>query len=506
MQADQVAATRSLPWLSDRHISALLLVIPVVLITLAIMINNHGMFIYTLDDPYIHIALAKQIFVGHYGINPNEFSAPSSSILWPFILAPFAVFGGAMVYAPFALNLIFAYLTLSLFSKLLADTRALNKLIILGGFCLATNFYGLIFTGMEHSLQVYLVTLIACAVLNKEFGGKAITPTTIYLALILLPLTRYEGLAVSIPVLAYLFYLGERRAALISTAILLALVIGFSLFLHHLGLGYVPSSVIAKTNMAGLPALIFNVLSQSDKYGWVILIQLFICALYFDRKPLILMLITVTVLHTLFGRWGWFGRYEVYWLVFVGVFALHACQARMREQHMTALFAMLPVAFATLVNSTLSVPLASAAIYNQQYSTSMIVRDLHEPVAVNDLGLVALYGDQYILDLWGLGSIQALNYRKTETSVEWMSTLMAEKDVHYAVVYAEWFPDIPKNWIEVAHMRLTIPKASTASQQVFYYATDAESVKKLKTVMERFRDQTPRGKFVLEYPEVAVVQ
>jgi hypothetical protein len=74
------------------------------------------------------------------------------------------------------------------------------------------------------------------------------------------------------------------------------------------------------------------------------------------------------------------------------------------------------------------------------------------------------------------------------------------------VVYAEWFPDIPKNWIEVAHMRLTIPKASTASQQVFYYATDAESVKRLKTVMERFRDQTPRGKFVLEYPEVAVVQ
>ena len=55
-------------------------------------------------------------------------------------------------------------------------------------------------------------------------------------------------------------------------------------------------------------------------------------------------------------------------------------------------------------------------------------------------------------------------------------------------------------------MRLTIPKASTASQQVFYYATDAESAKKLRTVMEHFRDQTPRGKFVLEYPEVATVQ
>jgi hypothetical protein len=506
MATANIANASPWSWLTDQQLTALLLVVPVTLLMLIIMINNHGMFIYTLDDPYIHIALAKQIFSGHYGINPNEFSAPSSSILWPFILAPFAVLGGAMVYVPFVLNLIFAFLTLSLLSKVLTGIHPISKLLILGGFCFATNFYGLIFTGMEHSLQIYLVTLIACAVLNKEFGPKAATPAVIYLAMILLPLTRYEGLAISAPVLAYLFFLGERRAAVISTAIMLALVVSFSLFINHLGLGYLPSSVIAKTNMAGLPALIFNIISQSDKYGWVILAQLFICALYFDRKPLILMLITVTVLHTLFGRWGWFGRYEVYWLVFVGVFALHACRSCMRERHMTALFAMLPVAFATLVNSTLSVPLASAAIYNQQYSTSMIVHDLHEPVAINDLGLVALYGDQYILDLWGLGSIQALNYRKTETGVEWMSTLMKEKDVHYAIVYAEWFPEIPKNWIAVAEMRLTIPKASTASKSVFYYATDDESAKKLKTVMEQFRDRTPRGKFTLEMPVVAAVR
>lgn len=294
------------PWsrLTDQQLTAILLALPVALLTLIIMINNHGMFIYTLDDPYIHIALAKQIFSGHYGINASEFSAPSSSILWPFILAPFAVFGSAMVYAPFALNLIFAFLTLSRLNKLLLDMPALSKLIILGGFCLATNFYGLIFTGMEHSLQIYLVTLIACGVVSKEFGSTTVTPIAIYLALILLPLTRYEGLAISVPVLAYLFYLGERRAAVVSTALMLALVIGFSLFLNHLGLGYIPSSVIAKTNMAGLPALVFNIISQSDKYGWVILALLFICVLYFDRKPLVLMLITVTVLHTMFGRWG----------------------------------------------------------------------------------------------------------------------------------------------------------------------------------------------------------
>ena len=33
--------------------------------------------IYSLDDPYIHLALARQILHGHYGINPGEFAAPS---------------------------------------------------------------------------------------------------------------------------------------------------------------------------------------------------------------------------------------------------------------------------------------------------------------------------------------------------------------------------------------------------------------------------------------------
>ncbi len=504
MATANIAKANSLPRLTDKHLTVILLVLPVMLMTLAILINNHGMFIYTLDDPYIHLALAKQMFSGHYGINPGEFSAPSSSIIWPFLLAPFAVLGNGMVLAPFFLNLIFAFLTIGPLLRLLDGLHPVSKVLILGGFFLATNLYGLIFAGMEHTLQVYLVTLIACAVVKKEFGQVAITPLPIYIALILLPLVRYEGLAVSLPVLAYLFWHGERRSTVVSAAVIGALVVAFSLFLNHLGLGYIPSSVQAKTG-TGLAALFFNVTNQLDAYGWVLLAQLFVCVLFFDRKPLILMLLTVAALHTLFGRSGQ-GRYEAYWLTFVGVFVIYACVTRMSERYMTALFAMLPVAFAIPVYTTLRVPLSSAAIYNQQYSSGEIVRALGEPVAVNDLGLVALNGNQYILDLWGLGSIQALHYRKTRNDVDWMTTLMDEKDVHYAFVYNEWFPERPKNWIEVAEMRLTIPRASAAASSVFYYATDEESAKKLKTVMERFRDDTPNGKFTLNFPAVAAAR
>lgn len=60
------------------------------LVLAAILFLNDGQFTYTGDDPYIHLALAENIARGHYGVNLAEYSAPSSSVLWPVLLAPFA--------------------------------------------------------------------------------------------------------------------------------------------------------------------------------------------------------------------------------------------------------------------------------------------------------------------------------------------------------------------------------------------------------------------------------
>src|SRR5258707_13207313 len=59
-------------------------------IAAAILVLCHGHLIYSLDDPYISLALGEQIARGHYGINAAEASSPSSSILYPFLLAGFA--------------------------------------------------------------------------------------------------------------------------------------------------------------------------------------------------------------------------------------------------------------------------------------------------------------------------------------------------------------------------------------------------------------------------------
>ncbi|MFN3695512.1 MAG: hypothetical protein ACK4UV_10930, partial [Ignavibacterium sp.] len=60
---------------------------------------NSSFFTYTIDDPYIHLSLAENIRNFHYGINQNEYSSPSSSIIYSLLFVPFIYYEFA-VYLP----------------------------------------------------------------------------------------------------------------------------------------------------------------------------------------------------------------------------------------------------------------------------------------------------------------------------------------------------------------------------------------------------------------------
>src|SRR5262249_53223254 len=65
-----------------------------VVVVLAVSLEmNGGKLVYSLDDPYIHLALARHIAAFHYGINAGEAAAPASSVLYPFLLSLFVPFG-----------------------------------------------------------------------------------------------------------------------------------------------------------------------------------------------------------------------------------------------------------------------------------------------------------------------------------------------------------------------------------------------------------------------------
>ena len=88
---------------------------------LTVLLSNDGHFVYSLDDAYIHLSLAEKIAGGTYGLNAGEASAPSSSILWPFLLVPLAPFA-AGAFVPLLLNVVAAVATLYVYALLLAES------------------------------------------------------------------------------------------------------------------------------------------------------------------------------------------------------------------------------------------------------------------------------------------------------------------------------------------------------------------------------------------------
>lgn len=73
------------------------------------MKQNQGHLVYALDDPDIHMAMAKN-FAQHgvWGISRYEFSSSSSSLLWTLLLSAIYFILGANESSPFILNVIFA--------------------------------------------------------------------------------------------------------------------------------------------------------------------------------------------------------------------------------------------------------------------------------------------------------------------------------------------------------------------------------------------------------------
>ncbi|WP_138758243.1 hypothetical protein [Modestobacter altitudinis] len=189
----------------------------------AILVATSGHPTYPLDDPYIHLALSDRIRHGHYGINPGEVATPSSSVLWPFLLAPTA---GTVLHAatPLAINLVATLATGWLLLRLLADVtdgrsrrRPALAASLVAGPLLLLNWGAVAFTGMEHS--AHITASLAVGVGLVEVACTGTVPWWLVAGLVLGPSLRYEGLAVTVAGAAVLCWEGRRRTALLAVPV-----------------------------------------------------------------------------------------------------------------------------------------------------------------------------------------------------------------------------------------------------------------------------------------------
>lgn len=126
--------------------------------------QNNGNFVYVLDDPYIHMAIAKNFSLfGVWGVDRYAFSPASSSILWSLLISFFYFFLGVNDWIPLILNIIFALLLLYAIFEFLSRLVKSNSLIlfILLFVIFVTPFFLLVFTGQEHLLHTLITLLFA---------------------------------------------------------------------------------------------------------------------------------------------------------------------------------------------------------------------------------------------------------------------------------------------------------------------------------------------------------
>lgn len=538
-------------------------------ILVRILALNGGTFVYTLDDPYIHLALAEDIARGTYGVNPGEASAPSSSILYPFLFVPFAGLR-FLEWMPLAFGLAASYGTVFLWGRTVgwalgrpATTRpeaarsadpgdaarrpamsvgpsdpaagvapgsraaavgphaaapgrraaAFAAPVLVALLILATNLVGVMFTGMEHSLQLFATALLVWGLVVERETDSA--PWWLWASLLLGPLLRYENLALTVPALAYLLVRGRRRGSLVVLGLLVTLVGGFSLFLLSLGQGPLPSPVMLKATVASgagpgtlldtlLDTLVDNLFLRQ---GALLALLGTLCAGAAAGAPdreerrFGTWIAGAILLHLLVGSFGWFERYELYIWSATLLSTLLLFRAPLRRLIASLHPAPLLAGAATLtfvlgypyIYTTLQSPLGSNNIYEQQYQMHRFATDYWDaPVAITDLGWVAFRNDRYVLDLWGLAHRGAAEARRRGDDA-YAGELARAHDVGLAMVYGDWYTPPPPGWRPLADMHLSRRLLTAAGAPVTFYSLHPDEDARLRHLLLEFGATLPPG-------------
>lgn len=476
---------------------------------------NGGQLVFSIDDAYIHLALAENISVGHFGVNPTEASAPSSSIVWPLLLTPFA----STPLGPWSVlvgNAVFAVLSLCVIARIASialepgedpQRHALRAGVLLLAIPL-TNLVALVFQGMEHVLQLFVCTAVVLGLVLDAREERV--PGWLWVAIVAAPLVRYECVSVSGGALILLFARGHRVAAFTTGSVLLALIVGHAAYLQSLALGPLPTSVVAKAGLSGeLGWLVTRWLDNLGRSGGVLLAALgaagaWAAARTARPKPeraLAAFAAAVCLSHLALGRVGSMDRYQIY-ATSVGLLVLLYLQravlldwvARGRSLPLAAVAAAGLIATAPHLYYGTFAALYSNEMYLQQFQMGRLAREtFRAPVAVNDLGLVSYHNPFYVLDLWGLASREALGHRRARHSAVWMEALAAKHDVRAVMIYDSWFPVRPSAWVHIAELRLRRIRPGSGRQPVAIYARSEQAAASLRRDLTAFQELLPEG-------------
>lgn len=499
-------------WVRLSVLCAIVYLVMVAYLCMKIVKFTNGHFVYAIDDPYIHLALAENIAHGHYGINPGEFSSPSSSALWPLLLVPFA--GTAFhPYLPLALNLICGVISAGLIGYFLSrwpiklEESAIGnwqRIVLCVLLLLVANLAGLTLLGMEHTLQVMLA--LSCAIGVCYAISENRVPSWCLVAAVLAPSVRYEDLSLTLAIAIVLAGLGKWAKGVLIFSLSLLPLAAFSLFLKSKGLPLLPLSVLVKgdayNGSAAGRALklfaenIYEATRDPERFAIVVLTLIFVFLAVRThihiRRYAYAAIALVGALQLLIGRFGWFGRYEVYAIVFLTVAYLFVLSEKPAFPF-GLLVLSLTFAGSQFIETTRDTALSASEIYRNQYQMHRFVTEFYTgDYAVNDLGLVSFRRrpGAYVLDVYGLGSLEAS--RQTNKTAQWLEDVVQRHNVPLAMLWPDWF-NIPSSWTPMAKMCIPAKPIILGEQCLVFYSTSPDHDAIIRDDLHRFETTLPKG-------------
>ena len=517
-----------------------------------------GTFVYPLDDPAIHLAVARRLaYDGTWGVVAGHYQAASSSPLWTLILAPtqWVARGALGEQVPLVLNLAAAAWVIALLRRdmlALVGTgagrvaRAVETVAVAALVVVALFLPGLVMMGMEHTLHMALVLATALAVESRWVRPDGRSGRWArwgpFVLVFLATAARGESTFVAVGLAVGLLAVGlpgwhdparpparrrERVGAGLGLGLASAAALGlFGAINLAYGQSLLSNSVILKSlgdrgDPRRSPAAFYERLT-SDRLV-VVLLALAVVVLVAvwrrpkaarDLVPAVFPAAVFTVAVVLQAELGAIDRslrYQAYlyglgvWLVLRALPVAHAWVGRRWRTVPAAALVLLLVPVATAqVRGIAREPRDAELTWEQRYQVARFLGEAypHAPIAVGELGYISLYHHGPLTDVYGLGDHEVLTASmEGRKDAAFWEALARRRGFRVVATYDFTMARTrPRDWFPVADWRS--PHAFYKTTR--FWATDPGEVDPLIRAIEAYEPRLPSDVEVTINPLVRI--
>lgn len=477
-----------------------------------------GRLVYSLDDTYIHLSIAKNFAIdNNWGINSSEFSSTTSSPLFTLTESGLIKIFGINDYYPIFLNILFGILYVIFIYYYLKNEKTLVFGFLITLFIWLPLIFIQIYTGMEHMLHILLIVmLIKQFILFFENNRNG----NLYYLMILSFLAtgvRYESLFLILAMILILFLKNKYLKGLILGVIALLPVIIYGFISVYYGADFLPNSLLLKGNINSSSFMITFIRNLYHNPYIIIIISILFFTLFINKNKFdinykriinnnyiqLIALITI-FLHSLLAKYGWLYRYDAYLLVISLMSLIPFFNFIFKfEYNNKIIYSFALILFAFLILFTVKrikesiyiMNKTSKNIYEQHFQMADFIKKYYNnsSVVANDIGVISYYSDAQIIDIVGLGNNEVQRLRRKNKIFEYntlendmIQKFIKSKNADIAIIYDVWFTNKPDYFYKTAEWKISDNRVC-GSEIVSFYGIGKQNEEKLRNNLIEYK-------------------